>query len=107
MEQYQIFLSHEFEDQLSQLENGVKNWANKIVDQLIENPFVGKPLGRTWFREKKFGKYRAYYIIYETQKVVYVVKLSEKKNQQKVINSIRPFFDNYYQEIEKMISKNP
>ena len=66
------------------------------------NPYVGKPLGTKWFREKKFNVFRIYYLIYEDLKAVYVITLSGKKDQQKVINTIRHFLDKYRDEIEDL-----
>ncbi|MBU2100764.1 hypothetical protein KKG83_00525 [Candidatus Micrarchaeota archaeon] len=70
---------------------------------MAENPFVGKPLSVKWFREKKFKKYRIYYLIYENIQSVYVVNLSNKKEQQKIINSIMLLLDAYKKEIEKIM----
>lgn len=70
---------------------------------MAENPFVGKPLSVKWFRKKKFKKYRIYYIIYENIQSVYVVNLSNKKEQQKIINSIMLLLDAYKKEIEKIM----
>ncbi|MEK6950250.1 MAG: hypothetical protein AABX13_00815 [Nanoarchaeota archaeon] len=38
--------------------------------------------------KKKKDKFRIYYLIYEEIKAVYLVGLSEKKDQQKIINTI-------------------
>lgn len=80
-------------------------WVDKIETQLIENPFVGKPLGYKWFREKKFGKYRIYYLIYEEQKAVNIITLSDKKGQQYSISNIKRFFDLYKEEIIRKLEE--
>lgn len=67
------------------------------------NPFVGKPLGYTFFREKKLGKHRLYYLIYEEYVAVFVVALSDKKTQQKSIEAIKSVLPQYYAEIQKLI----
>ena len=71
---------------------------------MVQNPYVGKPLGVRWFREKKLSKYRVHYLIYEDLKAVYIITLSGKKDQQKVINTIRHFLDKYKEEIERMVT---
>jgi mRNA-degrading endonuclease RelE of RelBE toxin-antitoxin system len=98
-----VFLTQIFESKLEGTEKSFKEWFEKILDQLKENPFVGKPLSVKWFREKKFKKYRIYYLIYEHIQSVYVVNLSDKKDQQKIINSIMLLLDVYKKEIEKML----
>ncbi len=78
--------------------------VDNIEDQLEINPYVGKPLGTKWFREKKLGKYRVYYLIYEDLKAVYIITISGKKDQQKAINTIRHFLDKYRGEIEDLVT---
>ena len=80
--------------------------VDKIEDKLIENPFVGDPLGVKWFREKRIDKYRIYYIIYEDLNSVFMVAISEKKDQQKVINTIRLLFEFFREEIENLVGKD-
>ena len=95
-------MTQTLETKLEDTEKSFKEWFEKILDQLTENPFVGKPLSVKWFRKKKFKKYRIYYIIYENIQSVYVVNLSDKKDQQKIINSIMLLLDVYKKEIEEM-----
>lgn len=103
MKKYKVFLTQTFETKLEGTEKSFKEWFEKILDQLTENPFVGKPLSVKWFREKKFKKYRIYYLIYENVQSVYIVNLSDKKDQQKIINSIILLLDVYKKEIEKLL----
>lgn len=102
MQNYGVFLSKTFENKIKKTEKNFKNWFGKTLSQLARNPFVGKPLKVKWFREKKFGKYRIYYLIYESINVVYVVNLSEKKDQHKVINSIQLLVDVYKNEVKEL-----
>ncbi len=74
----------------------------KIQDQFVENPYAGKPLGVEWLREKKYGNRRIYYLIYEDLITVFMADISEKKDQQKVINTIRIFLDVYRGELKKL-----
>ena len=73
------------------------------IEKLSENPFVGRPLSYPFFRELKASGFRIYYLIYESTQSVYVVNLSDKKDQQKIINSIMLLLDVYKKEIEKMM----
>lgn len=76
----------------------------KEIDKLEENPFSGKPLGYKFFREKKIGNYRFYYLIYEDQIVVFVIAISTKKDQQATINTIKKLIPHYREEIRKRIN---
>jgi hypothetical protein len=73
---------------------------------LKEDPFIGKPLQVDFFREKKVGKFRIYYLIYKKYVIVYMITISEKKDQQKAINTIQLFLDKYQKEIEDWIQEH-
>ena len=102
MPAWKVFFTVTFEEKLKKREKSFQDWVEKILDQLEENPYVGKPLNVKWCREKKFGKLRIYYLIYENLKAVYLVNLSEKKDQQAIINSIMVLLDVYKKEIEEL-----
>ena len=105
MENFKVFVTRTFEAKLSKQERKFKEWVEKIFDQLAESPFAGKPLGTKWFREKKFENYRIYFLVFEDKKSVYVVNLSDKKDQQKIINSIRLLLDAYKKELTGLLEK--
>ena len=97
---YKVFHSSRFDRELAKFDLGFQKRVDKIEDQLVKNPYVGDPLNVKWFREKKIEKYSIYYIIYEDLESVFMVAISEKKDQQKVINTIRLLFDFLRDEIE-------
>ncbi|GBE20042.1 MAG TPA: hypothetical protein ENG87_02385 [Candidatus Pacearchaeota archaeon] len=103
MKRYKIYHSNRFEMELSKLDKSLQNRIDKIEDQLVKNPYVGSPLNVKWFREKRIEKYRIYYVIYEDLESAFMVAISEKKDQQKVINTIRLLFDFFREEIESLI----
>ena len=100
---YKIFHSKTFDKKLSDQEKEFQQWLDKIENQLVENPYAGDPIGVAWFREKKHDKFRVYYLIYEHVKSVYMVGISEKKDQQKVINTIKLLLKFYQKEIEDLV----
>lgn len=59
---FAIFHSAKFDDELEKYPSDFREWVDKIEDQLVENPYVGDPLGVPWFREKKKDKFRIYYL---------------------------------------------
>ncbi len=103
MGNYKIFHSKTFDEKLQEFDNEFHDWLDKIEDQLVDYPYVGDPLVTNWFREKKHDKFRVYYLIYENAKAVYMVGISEKKDQQKIINTIRLLLDFYRKEIEELV----
>jgi len=106
MKEYRVYHSSRFDRELAKFDFNFQNKVDKIEDQLVENPYVGDPLSVKWFREKKIEKFRIYYVIYEDLDSVFMVAISEKKNQQKVINSIRLLFSVFREEIENLIEED-
>ena len=82
MIKYKIYHSARFDRELAKFDSFFQNQVDKIEDKLVENPYTGDPLGVKWFMEKKIKKYRIYYIIYDNLESVFMVAISEKKDQQ-------------------------
>lgn len=99
---FKVYRTSIFDRKISYFSKDFKKMIDRSEDQLMRNPYVGKPLGFKWFREKKLGKYRMYYLIYEDLQSVYIITLSDKKDQQKIINTIKLFLSKYRKEIEEM-----
>ncbi|MDO8642766.1 MAG: hypothetical protein Q7R76_04245 [Candidatus Woesearchaeota archaeon] len=102
---YKVYRSVLFDKKVELFSDEFKKQMSGFEDQLAENPYVGKPLGFKWFREKKADKFRMYYLIYEDLRAVYILTLSEKKDQQKTINTIKMFLEQYRYEIEQLLSR--
>ena len=105
MKLFKIYRSEPFDEQIEKMPSDFKIWVEKVETQLMQNPYVGKPLSFKWFREKKYGKFRVYYLIYENLDTVYIVALSDKKDQQKTINTIKLFLNTYKKQIEEIGKK--
>ncbi len=100
---YAVYRSPTFNEKLEKLSKDVQEWVDKIENQLVQNPYVGDPLRVSWFREKKKDKHRIYYLIYDELKSVYLVGISEKKDQQAVINTIWLLLDHFQVEIRNLL----
>jgi len=105
MKTYKIYHSSRFDRDLSKFDKSFQDKLDKIEDKLVENPYIGDPLNVKWFREKRIGKFRIYYLIYEDLDSVFMVAISEKKDQQKLINTVRLLFDYFKNEIEKLVEE--
>lgn len=103
MGNYAVFRTPIFGRKLNDFSDNSKKQIDNFESQFENNPYVGKPLGTKWFREKRLGVFRIYYLIYEDLKAVYMITISGKKDQQKVINTIRHFLDKYREEIEDLV----
>lgn len=104
MGNYAVFRTPIFDKKLDDFSDNFKKQIENIERQLENDAYVGQPLGTKWFREKRLGVYRMYYLIYEDLKAVYIITLSGKKDQQKTINTIRHFLDKYKKEIEDLVT---
>ena len=62
---YKIYFTEEFERDFKKCDYSIRERVNNEIEQLKENPYVGKPSAYNFFREKKVGNYRVYYLIYD------------------------------------------
>lgn len=106
MKRYKVFRSVSFQEEIAKYDKNIQDRVDKIEDKLVDNPEYGNPLGTKWFRESRFKNYRIYYLIYEELEAIYMVAISDKKDQQKTINTIRLFLEFFREEIEKLIKEN-
>ena len=99
---YQIYETETFSKLYGAMEKVEQEWVDKIKLQLIGNPQVGKPLRFDWFREKKFGDKRMYYLIYKDVSKILLVSFGTKKDQQKIIGHIIENKERYRKIIESV-----
>ena len=86
---FRVFTTKEFDEDFNNLDESDKKRVRKIMKQLKEQgENVGKPLGKPYFREKKFGEKRLYFLIYKQFTIILAVGISNKKMQQITINKI-------------------
>ena len=103
---YRIFTTEEFDRDFEKIDYSIQKQIEVILEKLEVNPYVGKPLGYEFFREKKIQNYRVYYLIYDSYVAVFVIAISDKKDQQDVINKIKSLIPFYRDEINRKISEN-
>lgn len=84
---YKIYATETFKTLYSSLEIDEQRWIDKIKKNLEEYP-TGKILKYKWFREKKYGNKRLYYLIDEEKKNILIVSFASKKEQQKIIDFV-------------------
>src|SRR3989344_4990747 len=101
---FKIYTTEEFDKLFSKLDADIQRQIRKEIDQLELNPYVGKPLGYKFFREKKVKGYRFYFLIYDQYVVVFIIALSDKKDQQEVIDKIKALIPIYREEIKNKLN---
>ena len=106
MKRYKVYRSKSFQEEVSKHDKFFQERVDKIEDKLIFNSAYGNPLGAKWFRESRFENHRIYYLIYEDLQAIYMVAISDKKEQQKTINTIRLFLEFFREEIEKLVRES-
>jgi len=79
---------------------------NNLVQQFTVNPYVGDSLQIKCIREKRFDGKRIYFVIFEDLKAVLIVAISNKKTQQKTIDSIRLNMNKYRNYVKSIISND-
>ncbi len=106
MKKYKVFRSVSFQEEIIKYDKSIQDRVDKIEDKLMYNSKYGNPLGTKWFRESRFENYRVYYLIYEDLDAIYMVAISGKKDQQKIINTIKLFLEFFREETEKLVRED-
>lgn len=103
---FRVFTTEEFDKDFEKLDESEKKQVRAIMSQLKEQgDSVGKPLGRSYFREKKFGGKRLYFLVYKEFMVVLAVGMSNKKTQQDEIDNIISHIKEYELFIRRELEK--
>ena len=87
MGDYTIYATDTFKKLYASLDGNEKQWINKIKRKLEEIP-TGKIIQYSWFREKKYGNKRLYYLIDEEHRKILFISFAPKKEQQKIIDFV-------------------
>src|SRR3989338_3801551 len=105
---YAVFRTERFDKELSKRfsKEEQREVENLEKNQIVKNPYVGDPLGYTFFREKKVGGKRVYYLIYDDLKAVLMAGVSDKKTQQETIDEIKSRLKEYYAAVEEAIRQH-
>ena len=92
-------------EEISRWSKTDKEAAEKISNQLAENPFVGDPLNYKFLREKRVQEKRIYFLVYEDLNLVLLVATSGKKDQQPTIDHIKSHLDEFKIIAEKIVKQ--
>ena len=104
---FRVFRTDWYERKLKKLEKPESIRVEKFEQALKEDPYSGKPLGYEWFREKKFDGKRLMFLIYEDYRVIFLITITDKKEQQETIDFIKSNLNMYKELIEKLLKIRP
>ncbi len=107
MANYHIFHTPLFDEQFEKCPLFEQKWIDRIEEQLSEKgPLVGKPLGNSFFREKKLGGKRLYFLVYVELKIILIIAFDDKKTQPETITKIRENIAGYKDYVERRIRED-
>ena len=88
MKKYGVYKTDEFNKEFDKLSNDGTNRIENMFNQLTINPYVGDQLQIRSLREKRLNEKRIYYLVFEDLQSILMIAMSDKKDQQKMINFI-------------------
>ena len=100
---FRAFRTDWYEKKLKKLSPDEQERVKHIEQELKETPYDGKPLGYEFFREKRFDGKRLIFLVYDSYKTVFLITITDKKTQQKVIDLIKANLDVYKEELKKIL----
>jgi len=100
---YSVFHTQKYDKQFAKLLSAHEQTETDDFERkLSERPYLGDPLGTPFFREKKIDGKRIYFVINDTHKGIFMIRISTKKDQQTAIKEIKKQL-RYYQEYIKQL----
>lgn len=103
---YSVFTTTTFDTEMEKLQKSEQERIEKLFPQLKNNPYVGDQLKFKFFREKRLSEKRIYYLVYDEFKIVLMVGISGKKDQQKTIDFISKYFDEFKEHVKNLAENN-
>ena len=100
---FRAFRSEWYDKKLQKLTKAEQERVSRFEQHLKLEPYAGKPLGSPFFREKKFNGKRALFLVYEEQKVIFFITITDKKAQQQEIDLIKANLDVYKETIGQLM----
>ncbi len=101
---FRVFRSDWYSKKLDKLDKLEIERISKFEQQLKNNPYLGKPLGYKFFREKKFDGKRLLFLVYDEHNVIFLVTITGKKAQQREIDLIKTNLDMYKEIIREYLN---
>jgi mRNA-degrading endonuclease RelE of RelBE toxin-antitoxin system len=103
---YFVYTTKSFDSEMSKLSEDEQEKVRRIFLQIKENPYVGDQLRFRYLREKRLREKRIYYLVYDDLKAVLIVAVGGKKDQNKTINHIVKYFNEYRFYLGRLLKGN-
>ena len=100
---FHVFRSEWYEKKLSKLTPSEQARVENFEQELKQQPYAGKPLGYSFFREKKFDSKRLLFLVYDEHVAIFLVTITDKKTQQKAIDLIVKNLGRYQETLRRML----
>lgn len=100
---YSVYTTKRFNKEISKLSQEEQRRMQKIFLQIKENPYVGDQLQIKILREKRLKEKRIYYLVFDDLRAVLIVAISDKKAQQKTIDYIMKYINEYKIYLHKLL----
>ncbi len=100
---FRVFRTEWYEKKYNRLEKAEQKRVAEFEQELKQEPYNGKPLGYTFFREKKFEGKRLLFLVYEQHQAVFLITITDKKTQQDDIDLIKTHLDVYKEMLKKVL----
>jgi len=86
---YNVFHTTDYDKLLKKLDLLYQQLLFQFERRLTLDPYIGKPLGYVYFREKKFDDYRALFAVNSEARRITMLTIVDKRDQKEVINLLR------------------
>jgi len=104
---YKVFKSPGFVKQVTKLLSKAELIElDLFINNLKKGIISGKPLSYPFFREKKIGGKRIYFLVYEDICIILLINASNKKYQQETIDEIKILLPHYKLYAYELAKKN-
>lgn len=98
---FKVFTTETFDKKVAKLPSEQQENITKISISLSKNPHVGRPLSVSFLREKRIKDKRVYFLVYDN--VVLLVAISNKKNQQDTIDTIKGSLEDLREFVKRLV----
>ena len=103
---YSVYTTKNFDKEFIKLSQEEQDRIQKIFHQVRGNPYAGDQLQIKILREKRLREKRVYYLVFDDLNVVLFVATGNKKAQQKTINYIIKYINEYRDYLKELLNKN-
>ena len=103
---FKVYRTKTFDKGFDRLPFAEQEMIKKFEKKLVDAPYLGRPLGYVFFREKKLNSRRIYFLIYEDVVIILMVAISDKKAQQVTIDAIKSKLNEYSAYIKRELKKH-